>query len=133
MVHEGGNINTAINNQQSMHHDGDDEIQEISFKQFPKTFNVLFAFAGKRCTCHKQRMTATQLFEHEGYDFEKWLRELLNVPKQLMQGRNKKRKAVYSRRLQERFVQRLVETAQRITFEAPDQQVRAFEEIQRRL
>jgi hypothetical protein len=51
----------------------------ISFKKFPKNLKTLFAFPHKRCRCHLQRMIANQIFKHEGLNFDRWLKGLLNV------------------------------------------------------
>ena len=38
----------------------------ISFKKFPKNFKVLFAFPQLRGNCHGMRLTAEEIFSHEG-------------------------------------------------------------------
>ncbi len=44
-----------------------------------KNLKTLFAFPHKRRSCHLQRMTATGIFKHEVFNFDKWLKGLLNV------------------------------------------------------
>ncbi len=51
---------------------------------FPKNFRLLYAFAGKHCRCHQQKMTCSKIFSHEGLDFSSWLERLLAVPKLLL-------------------------------------------------
>jgi hypothetical protein len=76
---------------------------------FPKNFKLLYAFAGKHCRCHQQRMTCNNIFSHEGLDFGRWLEGLLAVPKRLLTGRKKRQRSSAWRRYHERFVKRLVD------------------------
>ena len=50
----------------------------ISFKLFPSNFKQLFAFPHKFCSCHQRRMTCANIFEHEGFDFDRWLTDMLS-------------------------------------------------------
>jgi hypothetical protein len=85
------------------------EVVLISLKMFPKNFKLLYAFAGKHCRCHQQRMTCNNIFSHEGLDFGRWLEGLLAVPKRLLTGRKKRQRSSAWRRYHERFVKRLVD------------------------
>ena len=87
----------------------------ICFKKFPKNFKVLFAFPHKRCNCHNWRMTARQIFRHEGLNFDEWFRNLLDVERHFLHGRRKKSRTAVFRRHQERLIQRLVDKVQKLT------------------
>ena len=42
-------------------------------EKLPKNFNLLFAFAGKKCKCHNRHLTWRSILSHNGIDFEKWM------------------------------------------------------------
>jgi len=102
---------TADNTQRS--ENSGDQVTPISVKLFPGNFKVLFAYTGKHCTCHGYRMTHVNLFRHEGYNFDEWLDALLKTD--FLKGRNKATRLAQARRLNHRFVQRLVGRAEEIT------------------
>jgi hypothetical protein len=58
-------------------------------------------------------MTHVNLFRLEGYNFDEWLDALLKTD--FMKGRNKATRLAQARRLNHRFVQRLVGRADEIT------------------
>jgi hypothetical protein len=58
-------------------------------------------------------MTHVNLLRHEGYNFDEWLDALLKTD--FLKGRNKARRLAQARRLNNRFVQRLVGRAEEIT------------------
>jgi hypothetical protein len=66
-------------------------------------------------------MTHVNLFRHEGHNFDEWLRALLNT--EGLKGRNKARRLAEVRRLNQRFVQRLVDRAEEITTQQVVRQV----------
>jgi hypothetical protein len=49
----------------------DGKVILICLKMFPKNFELLYAFAGKHCCCHQQKMTCNNIFSHEGLDLGK--------------------------------------------------------------
>ncbi len=100
----------------------DGEIVPINLNLFLKNFKFLYAFAGKHCRCHQQRMTCNNIFSHEGLGFGRWLegllavpKGLLAVPKRLLMGRKKRQRSSAWKRYNERFVKRLVDKFQQQT------------------
>jgi len=73
-----------IKNNEDTKESDETEPVPICFKKFPKNFKVLFAFPHKRCNCHNWRMTARQIFRHEGLNFDEWFRNLLDVERQYL-------------------------------------------------
>jgi hypothetical protein len=61
------------------------------------------------------RMTAREIFRHEGLDFNEWIFCLLNVESCHPKGRKKKFKTTELRRHQERFLQCLIDQVQQMT------------------
>jgi hypothetical protein len=65
-------------------------------------------------------MTAIDIFQHEGLDFNEWIYCLLNVESCYLKGRKKKLKTSELRRHQERFLKCLMDQVQRMTLAHAD-------------